>query len=516
MSIKLLKQLKLPEEKGIIFTRPTYSDWIHLMHSNSKAVRKFDTQQNRKELVKLAKKYTLKLDAKKPDQESFEKVIVTGHQATWHHCGILAKNALTCRFATETHGVGIHLVLDHDDCDTEFLLPQKKHGLFGFKKIKLETENQNTALEARPAPPTEKIKLMLNQIAKDKQDRLCISIWTEFLNKRLRTLYTFKNIAELITYLQAQIYAVLGVDLLYLPVSHLSQSTCFLRFVLSIMNDAPNFARIYNQALKHSNNKSFRDLRELIINQDKKRVELPFWLISQRGNRSTLFIKSIRNQNFIFGTQTRILGRINPTQELQIPKQFDETLKKYGYCLRPKAIPLTLFVRLYLADWFVHGLGGAKYEAITNSIIEKYYHLKKLHFGIATATLTMPLTDCKTTGYKATAELKQKLRALRFNPERFIKKSVSRKNIILALIKRKKELIESSQKPTLTGQERKMSWQKISELNRKMLEYASVSIKQIEKKIQTAKRYELHKQAINNRDLFFGLFSEKTLQDFIK
>ncbi len=43
------------------------------------------------------------------------------------------------------------------------------------------------------------------------------------------------------------------------------------------------------------------------------------------------------------------------------------------YCLRPKAVSLTTFIQLYLADWFVHGIGGSLYEPVTDYVIENYF-----------------------------------------------------------------------------------------------------------------------------------------------
>ena len=41
--------------------------------------------------------------------------------------------------------------------------------------------------------------------------------------------------------------------------------------------------------------------------------------------------------------------------------------------LRPRALTLTLFARLCLGDFFIHGIGGGKYDEVTDAIIRDYF-----------------------------------------------------------------------------------------------------------------------------------------------
>lgn len=190
-------------------------------------------------------------------------------------------------------------------------------------------------------------------------------------------------------------------------------------------------------------------------------------------------------------------------------------MAKHNYRLRPKAISLTLFVRLYLADWFIHGIGGGIYEIITTHIIERYYKIKTLYFGIATATLTLSSEDHNNSICYAHFRLKSQFRELNFNPERFIKSSLLKKDPIKSLIRRKKELIEAAKNPNLSTNEKKKAWKLISEVNKDVLKYTQQSLRDLISKAELSRRNKLSKEVVNYREFFFGLFPEEKLRNFL-
>jgi len=62
-------------------------------------------------------------------------------------------------------------------------------------------------------------------------------------------------------------------------------------------------------------------------------------------------------------------------------------LKERGLKIRPKALLLTLFNRLFISDLFIHGLGGAKYDLVTDEIIREFFKVEPPHFLVASCTL---------------------------------------------------------------------------------------------------------------------------------
>ena len=44
-----------------------------------------------------------------------------------------------------------------------------------------------------------------------------------------------------------------------------------------------------------------------------------------------------------------------------------------GIRLRPRALTTTMYLRLAMGDLFLHGIGGAKYDQLTDRIIEHFF-----------------------------------------------------------------------------------------------------------------------------------------------
>ncbi|UCF43536.1 MAG: hypothetical protein JSV99_01005 [Planctomycetota bacterium] len=174
---------------------------------------------------------------------------------------------------------------------------------------------------------------------------------------------------------------------------------------------------------------------------------------------------------------------------------------------------MTLFTRLFLADWFVHGIGGALYEDITDSILENYYRVKGLSFGVATATATLPLANCADRVRETVAELKQQLRSLKYNPEKFIEPSLHNREALKSLIASKVKLVQIASDRSLSAQAKKSAWKATADVNEKLLEYTKDFCQNLERKIKLAESKQQSEQLLNYREFFFGLFPEKTLRD---
>ena len=51
-----------------------------------------------------------------------------------------------------------------------------------------------------------------------------------------------------------------------------------------------------------------------------------------------------------------------------------------------------MFVRLLIADQFVHGIGGARYDQVADQIMSKHFGIEPPAFSVTTATLYFPGT----------------------------------------------------------------------------------------------------------------------------
>ena len=61
-----------------------------------------------------------------------------------------------------------------------------------------------------------------------------------------------------------------------------------------------------------------------------------------------------------------------------------------GVKIRGRALVTTLFARMFLADLFIHGIGGAKYDQLTDQMIGRFLGCDAPEFMILTATMRLP------------------------------------------------------------------------------------------------------------------------------
>ena len=226
-----------------------------------------------------------------------------------------------------------------------------------------------------------------------------------------------------------------------------------------------------------------------------------------------LYAKTESNNAIAITANSIFLGKLCSSDRHE---QLRQLLHKNGYQIRPKAIALTLFVRLFLADWFVHGIGGAKYERISDHIIRTFYKMSVPDFGIATATMALPDLEIQQEFNLNVSELKLKLRKIKFNPELFIDVPLSQKPQVRALLSDKRKLLVISRNKNLPSKARHLAWQSISKINQKLLPYVKDRYETLQKQLEAAENYQSSFLVKNHREFFFGLFPKSSLKAFVE
>ncbi|UCE04596.1 MAG: hypothetical protein JSW07_13320, partial [bacterium] len=333
MLIETLKNFSIPKKKNVIFVSPELSEWPILLIGNKCSTKNMPNRlEFRKELLTIARNYTLRITDSCQNNIS-ENIIATGHQAIWHHCGIWSKNLTTCKFANAVDGNSVHLVLDHDICDTAMLLPKKdSERNWYLEKIGIEFGQKNIPLEFRPLPSKQHIKTFFDAVIKAYAGQFCTDIWSECIALKNKKISYFDNIADLITHLQAVLNTSLGLNMLYLPVSKFSDSNAFINFVISIILDADNFSTIYNDMVKRQINELKMNRRNTVqylkLDKAKGLVELPFWLLLPDCKRTSLYVRSQKSGTIEFGTASTVLVNLDSVSLDGKAQQLKNTLQQ--------------------------------------------------------------------------------------------------------------------------------------------------------------------------------------------
>jgi hypothetical protein len=119
------------------------------------------------------------------------------------------------------------------------------------------------------------------------------------------------------------------------------------------------------------------------------RCEAPFWLDDLAGQtrlracvqrHANHWRLALGGDSFSFSSQPDSLDA----------RRLQQFLLNHRVRLAPRALTLTLFLRLLVVDQFVHGIGGGRYEQVNDRIIQRFFGIDPPAFCVTTATLYFP------------------------------------------------------------------------------------------------------------------------------
>jgi hypothetical protein len=178
-----------------------------------------------------------------------------------------------------------------------------------------------------------------------------------------------------------------------------------------------------------------------------------------------------------------------------------------GYKFRSRALTTTMYARLYLADLFIHGIGGGIYDELTDRIMERYFAMPAPAFLVISATLLLPLPRFPDAANRLRT-LSRQLRDLNFKPERFVERSQ-----IAPLIPAKQEWI---QRDGTTHAARVERFHAIRALNAQMHPFVQPQIEHVQSEIRELRRQMKWDEVAARRDYAFCLYPEEMLRSFFQ
>jgi hypothetical protein len=111
-------------------------------------------------------------------------------------------------------------------------------------------------------------------------------------------------------------------------------------------------------------------------------VELPLWLDELSAGR--------RHRSTVRRVSGRFVLDLPGGATLPAGERLNQDLAVRGLRLSPRALTLTIFLRLLVCDLFVHGIGGGRYDQVADRIIANHFNLAPPRFAVATLTLFPP------------------------------------------------------------------------------------------------------------------------------
>jgi hypothetical protein len=352
-------------------------------------------------------------------------LVLSGHQPQLYHPGVWYKNFVLGELAREVEGLGVHLLIDSDSCRTASIRvptgsverPRVEAVPFDRPAAEMPYEERTVGDETLFASFPKRISDLLRPfVAAPVVNELWPLIRVQGSGDT--------NLGRRIAQGRHALEAAWGNDTLELPQSAVCGLREFGWFTAHILAHLPRFRTVYNEALEsYRRAHSLRNRAHPVPNlaQSDGWLEAPFWVWSTDDpRRQPLFARQQSGELLISDRQHRTFAlSLTADGDATVAVEQLEDLAARGIKIRTRALATTLFARLLLGDLFLHGIGGAKYDQVTNQIAELFFGFALPEFATVSATLRLPINHRGATTDQL-RELRQQLRELDYHPERFL------------------------------------------------------------------------------------------------
>ncbi len=537
-----IKSFTTPKNNKEIFIKPVYEDIPGLVDLNKERFQSYGFEINgipfsrfrkqaRSETLKTAGEYTEKIQSlcsklnitgtetipSVNSSFSSEKVIIqTGHSPTLVHPGILIKHNLATRISNKLNGIGINMIVDNDACHDNCLNIPNINGLDSYiKRIGYLTSLHNLAFEEIRYGDRKQLTTFKENVLKTLHNPEMKETFNDFINIVIKLSEEALQFSDLFTYARYAFLLRFGISNLEVPVSAISETDSFLHFFLHITANAKSFVDIYNtklreyRKLKRISSKA-NPLPDLMVRGNI--IEMPFWIWEGSRQRKSLYTSVASDGCISVISEDRIVEHFEFDSSNSLS---DNNLKRLrsminkGLKIRPKAITNTMFSRLFFSDLFIHGIGGAKYDLITDEIIRDFFDVEPPTYATISATLHLPYKplDVSKEDIKT---LKHVIKDMGYNPDRYASDEIMEDAGMKPMVRKKKELIA---RKISDGNERHVVFGRLKHLNSLMKEKISPLIKEKEKKLEDLEKKLKYNSIVANREYPFCVYPEVMLAE---
>jgi hypothetical protein len=541
-----IESFTIPKNNREIFIKPAYEDIPGLIDLNKERFRSYGFDINgipfsefrervRSETLKKAGEYTEgiksfcsrlniagteNLPCIDDTYKSGRNIIATGHSPILAHPGVMIKHGLVNSIAKKVKAIGINIVVDndacHDDClnipdingpdssveRVEFLpSPYNLYNL-AFEDIRYTDSTQLTAFK-------ESVLKVLHSPDMKKT-------FEDFMNPVISLSKETLGFTDLFTCARHAFLLKFGIGNLEVPVSLISETEPFLNFFLCITANARSFVNIYNAKLAE-----YRRLKKISsranplpdLMEKGYVVELPFWIWSEGESRKSLYASVADNRRISIICEDKIVDYFDFGGDDNLSCNLSENISRLrdliskGIKIRPKAIVNTMYSRVFFSDLFIHGIGGAKYDLITDEIIREFFGVEPPAYATVSATLHLPYKPFNISSDDVTA-LKHTIKDMGYNPDKYASGEVMEDSGMMSMVSEKRELID---KEAHNSEEKHRAFERLKELNDLMKEKIRPLIEEREKELEDLEKKLMYNSIVTNREYPFCIYPESML-----
>ncbi|GIW87519.1 MAG: hypothetical protein KatS3mg108_1843 [Isosphaeraceae bacterium] len=514
------RRLRAPAADGELLADPPLDQAGRLVASNRHRLETWNDPiqgQPASQLRREAQAALLELAGRAADQSAPNAPwILTGHQPELFHPGVWAKNFALGVLARQLQAFPVHLIVDNDLPKAPVIRVPNRDPSGG--QLRLIPVPFDSAASEVPYEDWSIRDPALFQSFPDRVLRylgglvprpLIESFWPLVVAETSGPIHPARRFALA----RASIERQWGLHLTQLPLSSLGATAPFLRFACHLFAHAEPFRSIHNAALQE-----YRQLNRIrsknhpvpdLIAEDGW-VETPFWVWTRsQPRRRPLLVRSRNGRVELRPAGLPPLAADLPLQPLGNADQaipILQMLASQGVRIRTRALTTTLFARLFLGDLFLHGIGGAKYDELGDTIITRFFRITPPAYLVVSQTIWLGLPDYADAESNL-RHARTLARDLIYNPDRHLPPHHDPEFDVLR--ERKIQWIKTVGS---THRDRVERWRRLRECNQRLAAAVSQSLTQQYDRIAQLSFEEAWNRVAHTRDLAFVLHDSDRLR----
>ncbi|MCU0958622.1 MAG: hypothetical protein MUF48_00830 [Pirellulaceae bacterium] len=349
-------------------------------------------------------------------------LILAGHQPDLVHPGVWFKNFVLDALARRTGGHALHLLIDNDAVkSTALRVPSGSPAAPVVTWVELDAATERVPYEARQVRDEALFRSFGQRVTRALAPLIATPLIRDWWPLVTTCLGRHGNLGRAVAEARHVLEGRWGLATWELPWSQVCDDWPFRAFAVSLLGDAERLWQVHNDALAayrrvNRVRSHTHPVPDLVRHDDW--WEVPFWLWTDSApQRRPVFVRRA-------GAALTVTDRDSVYRELPVTADggADRGVERLtawhaeGIRLRPRALLTTMFARLVLSDLFVHGIGGAKYDELTDAIAYRLWGIAPPAHLVATATLKLPVAG-GPVDVASSASVEQQLRELRYHPE---------------------------------------------------------------------------------------------------
>ncbi len=464
------------------------------------------------------------------DVNQCDLIILTGHQPELFHPGVWLKNFVAARLAKAVGGLAVNILIDNDR-PKRLWVPVLGGSPNEPGLVCLEIDGGSTAapLEMRQIENRE----IFASFGERAQRYLCAwvndPLLTRYWPKVLRLSASDSRLGYVLAQARNQCEAEWGVELLDVPLSVIADLPSHCEFLGFVLLELPRVWQAYNESLEEY--RAFRGWKNKAqpvpnLQAHDGWFEVPYWVWSDELPSRRRLFAGRRGTTIVLADLQGWEAQLECSAQALLSQLATQLnfLRQRGIRFRPRALMTTLFVRLILGDYFVHGIGGAQYDQVTDVIIQRLFQVEPPKFAVASGTLFLARPECHDCEERI-RKIKHQLRELKFHPEKFFlnKSQESNSAQLMRLMDEKWSIHEIEpliqQKlfwihTTKTPENARTRHYAITKANERLYKFLQDLEQQLLTELYDLQEKHRRDKILRFREFPFCFFEEKTLRDF--